>query len=240
MKDNPPKSGGSPATLWPQTCSSLQIMQERRNSPRNTADVILPAAVPGANRGFTGRERFVAMGLSTGGLEALEAVLPYLAPTAPAMLIVQHMPEKVADYFIRHLDKHCEIEVRKACHGDKLRKGQALIAPCNKHMLLRQLSGFYSVELRDGPLVALHRPAIDVLFRSVAYAGSSALGFIMTGLGDDGVAGLKEMRDCGARTIAQDLSICVAPSMPRHALECGAAVETASLSKITELINQWR
>lgn len=232
-----------PATLSSSptaACRSLQsVIEERDRSPRYSPDVILSAARSGHFVPPTRTERFVAMGLSTGGVETLEAVLPYLPEHGPAMVIVLHMPESAGDFLVRHINKHCKIEVRKACHGDQLRRGVAFLAPGEKHMLVRAHGNRYFVELRDGPLVSLHRPSIDVLFRSVSYAGDNALGLIMTGLGDDGVLGLKEMRDCGAHTVAQDQVSCVAASMPRAAVQQGAAKETASLARITELISRF-
>ncbi len=188
---------------------------------KNTADVILPAAAAhGAMIQTT--ERVVALGTSTGGTQALEAVLTTLPRVCPGIVIVQHMPEKFTAEFANRLNRLSQIMVKEAQSNDRVVSGTALIAPGGRHLLLRRNGAQYFVEVMDGPLVNRHRPSVDVLFRSVARsAGANALGVIMTGMGDDGAAGLLEMRKAGALTLAQDEDSCVVYGMPRAAVELG-------------------
>jgi two-component system chemotaxis response regulator CheB len=149
------------------------------------------------------------------------------------MVIVQHMPEKFTAAFASRLNSICEIEVREAQNGDRVLQGRALIAPGGKHMMLRRSGAQYFVDVSDGPLVNRHRPSVDVLFRSVAkYAGANALGVIMTGMGDDGAVGLLEMRNAGARTLAQDEATCVVFGMPKEAIKRGGAAKVLPLNEI--------
>jgi two-component system chemotaxis response regulator CheB len=202
------------------------------------ADVILaPAGSHGAMIQTT--ERVVAIGTSTGGTQALEKVLVTLPRVSPGIVIVQHMPEKFTAEFAARLNTLCQITVREAQNNDRVLQGQALIAPGGKHMLLRRNGAQYFVDVIDGPLVSRHRPSVDVLFRSVAKcAGANALGVIMTGMGDDGAAGLLEMRNAGARTIAQDEESCVVYGMPKEAVKRGAVEKTVPLSAIGREILQ--
>jgi two-component system chemotaxis response regulator CheB len=198
---------------------------------KNSADVILAAASGRAMAATT--ERVVAIGTSTGGTQALEEVLTALPRVSPGMVIVQHMPEKFTAAFAARLDGLCQIEVREARHNDRVVPGRALIAPGGRHMLLKRSGAQYFVEVVDGPLVNRHRPSVDVLFRSTAKsAGANALGVIMTGMGDDGAAGLAEMRTAGARTLAQDEESCVVFGMPKEAIKRGGVERTIPLSAI--------
>ena len=200
-----------------------------------TADVMISLdAAPG--RGHA-TEPVVAMGTSTGGTQALEAVLTRLPATVPGIVIVQHMPAVFTAMFAERLNALCAIEVLEAKHGDRVRAGRALVAPGGKHMMLKRLGNQYTVDVADGPPVNRHRPSVDVLFRSVAkFAGANALGIIMTGMGDDGARGLKEMHDAGARTIAQDEASCVVFGMPKEAIKLGAADFTLPLDQIPAAI----
>jgi len=209
-----------------------------RASAKNTADVIMPAAErPGAMIQTT--EGVVAIGTSTGGTQALEVVLTALPRVTPGMVIVQHMPERFTEAFAQRLNGLCQIEVKEAKNNDRVINSRALIAPGGKHMLLRRTGAQYYVEVIDGPLVNRHRPSVDVLFRSVAKcAGSNALGVIMTGMGDDGAAGLAEMRKAGAHTVAQDEASCVVYGMPKEAVKRGGVEKTVSLSAIPREIMQ--
>ncbi len=196
-----------------------------------SADVILPPAAVRAMIQTT--ERVVAIGTSTGGTQALELVLTRLPRVSPGIVIVQHMPEKFTAAFADRLDGLCQIEVKEAQNNDRVMPGRALIAPGGKHMLLKRSGAQYLVEVVDGPLVNRHRPSVDVLFRSVAkYAGANALGVIMTGMGDDGAAGLLEMRSAGAQTLAQDEESCVVYGMPREAVKRGAVGKIVPLDHI--------
>ncbi|HEV7815574.1 MAG TPA: chemotaxis response regulator protein-glutamate methylesterase [Janthinobacterium sp.] len=205
---------------------------------KHSADVILSSAVESRPMLQT-TERVVAMGTSTGGTQALEEVLTALPRVTPGIIIVQHMPEKFTAAFAARLDGLCQITVMEARHNDRVIQGRALIAPGGKHMLLRRDGAQYFVEVIDGPLVNRHRPSVDVLFRSVAKcAGANALGVIMTGMGDDGAAGLLEMRKAGARTVAQDEDSCVVYGMPKEAVKRGAVEKTVPLKAIDKEILQ--
>lgn len=203
-----------------------------------TADVILaPAAAAGAGAMTRTTERVVAIGTSTGGTQALEVVLTALPRVVPGILIVQHMPEKFTEAFALRLNGLCQITVREARHGERVMPGLALIAPGGKHMLLRRSGAQYLVDVIDGPLVNRHRPAVDVLFRSVArHAGANALGIIMTGMGNDGAAGLLEMRQAGASTLAQDEQSCVVYGMPKEAVLRGGVDKSVALNAIARHI----
>jgi two-component system chemotaxis response regulator CheB len=205
---------------------------------KNTADVIMPAADKNAAMLQT-TERVVALGTSTGGTQALEVVLTSLPRVTPGIVIVQHMPEKFTAEFAKRLNSLCQIEVREAQNNDRVMPGRALLAPGGKHMLLRRTGAQYYVEVMDGPLVNRHRPSVDVLFRSVAKcAGANALGVIMTGMGDDGAAGLLEMRHAGAHTVAQDEESCVVFGMPKEAIKRGGVEKTVTLTAIAREIMQ--
>jgi two-component system, chemotaxis family, protein-glutamate methylesterase/glutaminase len=202
--------------------------------PKLSADAILRA--PAAPMLET-TERVVAIGTSTGGTQALEQVLTALPRVAPGIVIVQHMPEKFTASFAQRLDSLCQLEVREARHGDRVRPGLALIAPGGRHMTLKRSGAQYHVDVIDGPLINRHRPSVDVLFRSVALcAGKNALGVIMTGMGDDGARGLKEMREAGAYTLAQDEASCVVYGMPKEAVKLGAVERSLPLSSIAQAV----
>jgi len=201
--------------------------------PKETADAVLAPVSAGRSASVQTTDRVVAIGASTGGTQALEAVLTVLPRVCPGIVIVQHMPEKFTAAFAERLDGLCAIEVREARDGDRVLAGRALIAPGGRHLLLRRRGAQYHVEVRDGPLVNRHRPSVDVLFRSVAQsAGKNALGIIMTGMGDDGARGLLEMRNAGARTIAQDEESCVVYGMPKEAVRIGAVDRVLPLTAL--------
>ncbi|TGN18446.1 protein-glutamate methylesterase/protein-glutamine glutaminase [Leptospira idonii] len=183
-------------------------------------------------------EKIVAIGTSTGGTIALEDILTKLPRTStPGIVIVQHMPEKFTEAFARRLNSVCEIEVREAKDGDRVLPGLALIAPGSRHMQIKRSGAQYYVEVTDGPLVNRHKPSVDVLFRSVAkHAGKNAKGIIMTGMGDDGAAGLLEMRQAGSYTIAQNEESCVVFGMPKEAIRRGAADLILPLGEIHKSI----
>ncbi len=205
---------------------------------KNTADVIL-SAVDKHSAMIQTTERVVALGTSTGGTQALEVVLTGLPRVTPGIVIVQHMPEKFTAAFAERLNSLCQIEVKEAQNNDRVINSRALIAPGGKHMLLRRTGAQYYVEVMDGPLVNRHRPSVDVLFRSVAKcAGVNALGVIMTGMGDDGAAGLLEMRKAGARTVGQDEASCVVYGMPKEAVKRGGVEKTVPLNLIGREIMQ--
>ncbi|ROR01912.1 protein-glutamate methylesterase/protein-glutamine glutaminase [Desulfosoma caldarium] len=188
---------------------------------------------PGAVALSQTTHKVIAMGASTGGTEALKAVLMEMPPNSPGIVIVQHMPPKFTTAFAKRLDGCCAIQVKEAQNGDSVRPGLALIAPGNEHMVLKRSGARYYVEVKDGPMVCHQRPSVDVLFHSVArYAGANAVGVIMTGMGRDGAKGLLQMRQSGARTIAQDESSCVVFGMPKEAIRLGAAETVVPLDAI--------
>lgn len=177
--------------------------------------------------------RVVAIGASTGGTEAIREVLRRLPADMPPVVIVQHMPQYFTRSFAERLDESCALEVKEAEDHELLRPGKALLAPGNSHMILRRSGASYFVEIKDGPLVFHQRPSVEVLFSSVAkYAGSNALGVILTGMGKDGAQGLLEMRNAGAWTIAQDERTSVVFGMPKEAVALGAVCEVLPLERI--------
>ncbi|MBP6597851.1 MAG: chemotaxis response regulator protein-glutamate methylesterase [Giesbergeria sp.] len=217
--------------------SRANVAVLRGATARNTADVILPAAPDKPSSLIQTTERVVALGTSTGGTQALETVLTALPRVTPGIVIVQHMPEKFTAAFAQRLNSLCQIEVKEAQNNDRVVNSRALIAPGGKHMLLKRNGAQYHVEVVDGPLVNRHRPSVDVLFRSVAKcAGANALGVIMTGMGDDGAVGLFEMRQAGARTVAQDEASCVVYGMPKEAVKRGGVEKTVPLNAIAREI----
>ena len=201
--------------------------------PRITAEPVAPRN--GKPNGAGPQSKVIAVGASTGGTEALRVFLTALPTNCPPVVIVQHMPEVFTRAFADRLNQDCRIEVREACDGDRLRTGQALIAPGNRHMLVNRSGDDLVVQVVDGPQVSRHRPSVDVLFRSVAASvGAKAVGVIMTGMGDDGAQGLCEMKAAGAATIAQDEASCVVFGMPREAISRGAVNVVVPLEEIAE------
>lgn len=181
--------------------------------------------------------KVLAIGASTGGTQALLKVLCSLPADAPGMVVVQHMPEHFTTSFAQRLNDHCAMEVKEAANGDSVAPGKGLIAPGNKHMILRRSGARYHVEVKSGPLVRRHRPSVEVLFNSVSQAaGPNAVGVIMTGMGDDGADGMLKMKQSGATTIAQDEASCVVFGMPREAIRRGGVDHVVPLGKIPEAI----
>jgi two-component system chemotaxis response regulator CheB len=196
-----------------------------------TAHAPTPAALPSG----ISPDTLLAIGASTGGTEAIAAVLSRLPASAPAALIAQHIPPEFSRAFANRLNDTCAIEVREAKDGDTLRPGLALVAPGDFHMVARKAGGRTFVNVKGGPRVCYQRPSVDVLFHSVAEtAGKRAVGVLLTGMGNDGAQGLLRMRQSGARTIAQDEASCVVFGMPREAIELGAAEQVLSLRSIAD------
>jgi two-component system chemotaxis response regulator CheB len=178
-------------------------------------------------------EKIVAVGASTGGTEALRIFLETLPQDSPGIVIVQHMPEHFTKAFSERLNGICRVDVKEAADGDSVLRGRVLIAPGNRHLLLKRSGARYNVEVKDGPLVCRHRPSVDVLFRSAArYAGANVVGVIMTGMGDDGAKGMLEMKEAGAATIAQDEATSVVFGMPQEAIKLGGVDEVHPLDRI--------
>ncbi len=202
-----------------------------------SADAILPkkTVLP-----FTPSNKLIAIGASTGGTQALEYVLSSLNTDTPGVVIVQHMPEAFTESFANRLNSIAQVQVKQAEDGDLVETGKVLIAPGGKHMIIKNRAGKLSVDVKEGPLVSRHRPSVDVLFRSVAQAAAKqTLGIIMTGMGDDGANGMKEMFDAGAFTVAQDEKSCVIFGMPSVAIEKGGVKKISPLQQIPEMINSF-
>ncbi len=203
--------------------------------PKLSADVVITAGKPLTVDITT--EKIIAIGASTGGTQAISEVLTQLPYDTYGIVIVQHMPETFTTSFAKRLNEICKITVKEAENYDTVLRGTALIAPGNKHILLKRSGTKYYVEVKDGPLVNRHRPSVDVLFRSAArYAGKNAIGIILTGMGDDGAKGLLEMKQAGAYTVAQDEKSSVVYGMPQAAVKLDATNKQLNLSEIVKLI----
>ncbi|MBF0399890.1 MAG: chemotaxis response regulator protein-glutamate methylesterase [Magnetococcales bacterium] len=199
--------------------------------PKLTADAML--APPDSRAMIQTTEKVVVVGASTGGTEALRVFLEALPEDAPGMVIVQHMPENFTSAFANRLNSLCRVTVKEAAQDDAVVRGRVLIAPGNRHTLLKRSGARYMVDVKEGPLVSRHRPSVDVLFRSAArYAGKNVVAVIMTGMGDDGARGMLEMKQAGATTIAQDEQSCVVFGMPKEAIKHGGVDIIKPLDKI--------
>lgn len=213
-----------------------KISKIREVEPKLTADVML--AKPTSRPMIQTTDKVVVVGASTGGTEALREFLEALPWNAPGIVIVQHMPEHFTTAFAKRLDGLCRITVKEAENNDTVIRSRALIAPGNRHTLIRRSGTRYYVEVSDGPLVCRHRPSVDVLFRSAArYAGRNAIGVIMTGMGDDGARGMLEMKQTGAvLNVAQDEATSVVFGMPQEAIKRGGVDKTLPLQKIADAV----
>ncbi|WP_373974112.1 chemotaxis response regulator protein-glutamate methylesterase [Chitinibacter sp. SCUT-21] len=232
-------ASASSSSFAQQAASKFSGMNERMGSPKLSADSLLQA--PSQAERIPATAKIIAIGTSTGGTQALEAILPRLKSNCPGLAIVQHMPERFTASFATRLNSLCEIEVREAQNNDKILPGLALIAPGGKHLVIRRSGSQYYVEVMDGPLITRHRPSVDVLFRSAALAaGPNAVGYILTGMGDDGAKGLKEMSDAGAITYAQNEETCVVFGMPKEAILQGGASEVIALEEVANSIARYR
>jgi two-component system, chemotaxis family, protein-glutamate methylesterase/glutaminase len=181
--------------------------------------------------------KIIAIGASTGGTEALRDVLSKMPPNSPGIVVVQHMPANFTTAFAERLNGLSQITVKEAEDNDAVIQGKALIAPGNQHMLLRRSGARYYVEVKDGPRVQHQRPSVDVLFKSTAKnAGSNSIGVILTGMGADGAEGLLEMKQAGARTIAQDERTCVVFGMPKEAIKIGSVDKVVPLGQVAQEI----
>ncbi|MDA3778725.1 MAG: chemotaxis response regulator protein-glutamate methylesterase [Bacteroidales bacterium] len=203
--------------------------------PKYSADAIL--SLPAKPELGTKTEKIIVIGASTGGTEAIANILKKMPADSPGIVIVQHMPEKFTYSFAMRLNQICNLNVKEAEDGDVVHKGQVLIAPGNFHILIKNRAREYYIKVKSGPLVNRHRPSVDVLFRSAAkYAGKNAVGILLTGMGDDGARGLKELHDTGAKTIAQDEKSAVVFGMPKEAIKLNAADKILGLDEIPDNI----
>jgi two-component system chemotaxis response regulator CheB len=181
--------------------------------------------------------KVIALGASTGGVQALTTVLTAFPPDAPGTVIVQHMPPKFTASFAQRLDGLCRVRVKEAADGDLVMPGTVLIAPGGFHMVLRRSGAQYFVQVKDGPEVFHQKPSVEVLFDSVALvAGANAVGGLLTGMGADGATGLLKMRKAGARTIAQDEASSVVFGMPMEAIKCGGAEQVVPLRDVAKTL----
>jgi two-component system chemotaxis response regulator CheB len=193
-----------------------------------------------ATRQFRTTDRLVALGASTGGTEAIREVLEALPPDAPAIVISQHIPKAFSGPFARRMDGVSRMSVTEATDGTLIVPGHVYIAPGDSHLIVERDGARWRCRLNDGPPVNRHRPAVDVMFRSVAQsAGANALGVLLTVMGDDGARGLKELQAAGAPTIAQDEATSVVWGMPGSAVKLGAADRVIPLTQVAEAIMAW-
>jgi two-component system chemotaxis response regulator CheB len=205
-------------------------------APRLGVDAVL--AKTAARRQFRTTDRIIAIGASTGGTEAIKEVLVQLPADTPGIVITQHIPKAFSTPFARRMDACCQMTVYEAQDGQVILPGHVYIAPGDQHLLVVRDGARYVCRLDDGPPVNRHKPSVDVLFRSVAQqAGRNAIGVILTGMGKDGAVGLKEMREAGSPTIAQDEATSVVWGMPGEAVAIGAAAETAPLGQVAARVS---
>jgi two-component system, chemotaxis family, protein-glutamate methylesterase/glutaminase len=201
-----------------------------------SADAVLPIK----HLSFSTMEKVIVVGAATGGTVALKTLLMALPADCPAMLIAQHMPEPLVSIFAARLDGLCAMTVKEAQHGERLLPGHAYLAPGNRHLLLSRSGDDYTVTLSDGPLVNRQRPSVDVTFRSAANcAGENCLGIIMTGMGDDGAAGMLELHQAGIRTLAQDEASCAVFGMSKEAIARGGVDQVAPLGEFAGRLTAW-
>ncbi|QTL38615.1 chemotaxis response regulator protein-glutamate methylesterase [Xenorhabdus budapestensis] len=205
--------------------------QAKISTVRPTQEIVAPLNF----KPLLSSEKLIAVGASTGGTEAIKNLLQPLPVTSPALLITQHMPSGFTRSFAERLNKLSQVTVKEAEDGERVLPGHAYIAPGDRHMELCRSGANYQIMTSSTPPVNRHRPSVDVLFRSVAkYAGRNAVGVILTGMGSDGAAGLLEMKQAGAYTLAQSESSCVVFGMPRAAIQLGAVDEVMDLQKLSK------
>ncbi|UIN22116.1 protein-glutamate methylesterase/protein-glutamine glutaminase [Herbaspirillum frisingense] len=238
----PTRSVPQLSRLRPVKAASREILHDAgwtSGLQRYTADAVLNP--PGPEDGYRPpTARIVAIGASTGGPQALERVLGRLDRRCPGIVVVQHMPQRFTRSFAERLHRLSGAEVKEAEHLDVILPGRVLIAPGGKHLVVRRDGLQYYVETLEGPLVSRHKPSVDVLFRSLAKAaGSNAVGIIMTGMGDDGARGMREMADCGAATYAQDEASSVVFGMPKEAIHMGGVGDVLPLDNISAVIEKY-
>ena len=216
------------------------IVDKIRTAARSKVKKAKPAKVSSVNKvSYSGTEKLIAIGASTGGTEAIKEVLQTFPANAPATVITQHMPAGFTSTYARRLDSVCQMQVKEAKGGERLLPGQAYLAPGDKHMEIERSGADYRIRLSDGPRVSGHKPSVDVLFNSLCKsAGSNAIGVLLTGMGSDGANGLLELFNAGCETFCQDEASCIVFGMPKVAIEKGAAKRVLSLGDMGQAIMQ--
>jgi two-component system, chemotaxis family, protein-glutamate methylesterase/glutaminase len=216
------------------------IVDKIRTAARSKVKKAKPAKVSSVNKvSYSGTEKLIAIGASTGGTEAIKEVLQTFPANAPATVITQHMPAGFTSTYARRLDSVCQMQVKEAKGGERLLPGQAYLAPGDKHMEIERSGADYRIRLSDGPRVSGHKPSVDVLFNSLCKsAGSNAIGVLLTGMGSDGANGLLELFNAGCETFCQDEASCIVFGMPKVAIEKGAAKRVLSLDDMGQAIMQ--
>jgi two-component system chemotaxis response regulator CheB len=222
------------AELAHEICTKVRAAAGARLSAKVPTERLAPRSKRQVNLLAT-TDRVIAIGASTGGTEAIATILASFPPDAPPVVIAQHIPEVFSQRFARRLDEGSAVRVREAKEGDPLVLGTAYVAPGNYHLSVVRSGAKYHCSVTQGDRVNRHRPSVDVLFRSLAAAaGQNAVGALLTGMGDDGAAGLKALRDSGAATLAQDKETSVVWGMPCEAIKLGAAGEVVPLDRVAE------
>ncbi|MDH5392529.1 MAG: chemotaxis response regulator protein-glutamate methylesterase [Gammaproteobacteria bacterium] len=213
----------------------IKNFENMKISPKLSADAILKGATKSGIKNTT--DKFIAIGASTGGTEAVKEVLMALPSDVPGIVIAQHIPGTFSSSFAKRLNEYSSLTVREARDGDQILPGHAYLAPGDRHLIIKRTGAKYICELNDGPEVNRHKPSVDVLFRSVALsAGPNAMGIMLTGMGADGAQGLLEMKQAGAFNIAQDEKTSVVWGMPGAAVNIGAVHQEAALENVAKEI----
>lgn len=216
------------------------IVDKIRTAARSRVKKASPAKAASVNKiSYSGTEKLIAIGASTGGTEAIKEVLRTFPANAPATVITQHMPAGFTSTYARRLDSVCQMQVKEAKGGERLLPGQAYLAPGDKHMEIERSGADYRIRLTDGPRVSGHKPSVDVLFNSLCKsAGNNAIGVLLTGMGSDGAIGLQELFNAGCETFCQDEASCIVFGMPKVAIEKGAAKQVLSLDDMGKAVMQ--
>ncbi len=231
-KPGGPYSIGELREALPEKLRAAAQSRVRGSAAKAAAEKPKPLSLPSARHSYH-PNTIIAIGASTGGTEAIHDVLIQLPPEMPGIVVTQHIPKTFSKAFADRLNSVCALEVKEACDGDDLGPGRALVAPGDLHMVLRRNGSGYRVQLQDGPKVCYQRPAVDVMFSSVAaIVKEKAVGVLLTGMGADGAQGLLTMKKAGASTIAQDEASCVVYGMPREAVRVGAVERVLPLGSI--------
>jgi two-component system chemotaxis response regulator CheB len=222
-----------------QLCQTILAIP-KGSFPKPVSVPAAPAAPAESAHLLETTHKIIAIGASTGGVQALTCVLSSLPADSPGTLVVQHMPAQFTRSFAERLNETCAVQVKEADDGDHIIPGRVLIAPGGYHMVLQRSGASYYVAIKDGPAVCHQKPSVEVLFNSVAkYAGANAVGAILTGMGNDGAKGLLALKEAGAHTIAQDEATCVVFGMPREAIRLNAAEAIVPLEKISAALIQF-